>query len=176
LLRPFQFNADTVENIIESLYGIPGNQFFSPTSRLVVDREKLIITPIEPQNNELYYVEADQEKVFDPIEISLSVEDYFPGYQIPDSNEIAVFDLDKINFPLVIRKWQLGEYFCPLGMKGLKKVSDFFIDEKLSIPEKENTWVIASDNKILWIVGRRIDDRFKITRHTQKILRMELLS
>jgi tRNA(Ile)-lysidine synthase len=99
---------------------------------------------------------------------------YLPGYKIPDSKTIAVFDLEKINFPLVIRKWQQGEYFCPLGMKGLKKLSDFFIDEKISIPEKENTWVIASDNKIMWIVGKRIDDRFKVTRTTRLILKLKM--
>jgi len=76
LLRPFLFNAVTVENIIDSLYGIPGNQFFSATHRLVIDREKLIITPIEIPNQELYYVEKDQEKVFDPIELSIKVESY----------------------------------------------------------------------------------------------------
>jgi tRNA(Ile)-lysidine synthase len=176
LLRPFQFNAVTVENIIELLYGNPGNQFFSATHRLVIDREKLIITPIETPNQELYYIEKDQEKVFDPIELSVSIESHLPGYKIPDSNEIAVFDLEKVNFPLVIRKWQIGEYFCPLGMKGLKKLSDFFIDEKFSIPEKENAWVISSDNKIMWIVGKRIDDRFKVTRSTRLILKMKIES
>jgi tRNA(Ile)-lysidine synthase len=176
LLRPFQFNAVTVENMIDSLFGIPGNHFFSSTHRLVIDREKLIITPIEVPNQELYYVEKDQEKVFDPIELSIKVESYHSGYKILDSTKIAVFDFEKINFPLVIRKWQIGEYFCPLGMKGLKKLSDFFIDEKLSIPEKENTWVLASDNKIMWIVGKRIDDRFKVSRTTRLILKMEIES
>jgi tRNA(Ile)-lysidine synthase len=172
LLRPFHFNAVTVENIAELLYGTPGNQFFSATNRLVIDREKLIITPLEAPVQELYYIEKDQEKVFDPIELSVTVEGHNAGYKIPDSKDIAVFDLEKVNFPLVIRKWQQGEYFCPLGMKGLKKLSDFFIDEKFSIPEKENAWVIASDNKIMWIVGHRIDDRFKVTRATKLILKM----
>jgi tRNA(Ile)-lysidine synthase len=176
LLRPFHFNSDTVENIIELLYGNPGNQFFSATHRLIIDREKLIITPIENPVQELFYIEKDQEKVFDPIELTVSVESYLPGYKIPDSNDIAVFDLEKINFPLVIRKWQQGEYFRPLGMKDFKKLSDFFIDEKFSIPEKENTWVIASDNKIMWIIGKRIDDRFKITQTTRLILRMRIES
>jgi len=174
LLRPFQFNAVTVENIIDSLYSTPGNQFFSASHRLIIDREKLIITPIEAPCQELYYIEKDQEKVFDPIELTLTIESYLPGYKIPDSNTIAVFDLEKVNFPLVIRKWQQGEYFCPLGMKGLKKLSDFFIDEKFSIPEKENTWVIASDNKIIWIVGKRIDDRFKVTKTTRLILKLKI--
>jgi tRNA(Ile)-lysidine synthase len=174
MIRSFGFNATSVDQIVDSLYSTPGNQFFSSTHRLVVDRDKLIITPIEPAKQELFYIERDQDLVCDPFEMKITIETHFPGYRIPLKKQVAVFDLDKINFPLVIRKWQQGEYFRPLGMSDFKKLSDFFIDEKLSIPEKENTWVIASDNKIIWIVGHRIDDRFKITQETSQILRMEL--
>lgn len=175
MVKPYGFNAATSDQIADSLNSISGNQFFSPTHRLIVDREKLIITPIEPTNMELYYVERDQDMVYDPFEMKITIETHLPGYKIPRENHIAVFDLDKINFPLVIRKWQQGEYFRPLGMSDFKKVSNYFIDEKFSIPEKENTWVIASDNKILWIVGHRIDDRFKVTKETSEVLRMELI-
>jgi len=175
MIKPFGFNSTSVEQIADSLYSTPGNQFFSATHRLVIDREKLIITPNEPSNQKLYYIERNQDLVCDPFEMKITIETHLPGYKIPREKQVAVFDLDKINFPLVIRKWQQGEYFRPLGMSDFKKLSDFFIDEKLSIPEKENTWVIASDNKIIWIVGHRIDDRFKITRETSQILRMELM-
>jgi tRNA(Ile)-lysidine synthase len=175
MLRDYGFNADTVGQIAEALVSTSGSQFFSSAYRLVNDREKLIITPIETINKELYYIERDQELVCDPFEMKITIETRLPGYKIPRESHIAVFDLDKINFPLVIRRWQQGEYFRPLGMTDFKKVSDFFIDEKLSIPEKENTWVIASDNKIIWIVGKRIDDRYKITSQTSQVLRMELI-
>jgi tRNA(Ile)-lysidine synthase len=88
---------------------------------------------------------------------------------------VALIDFHKLSFPLVLRKWKQGEYFRPLGMKGFKKLSDFLIDEKYSIPEKEDTWVLLSDNKIVWVAGKRIDDRFKITGETRKVLRVELL-
>jgi tRNA(Ile)-lysidine synthase len=83
-------------------------------------------------------------------------------------------DLDKLVFPLILRHWKEGEYFQPLGMTGLKKLSDFFIDEKFSIPEKESVWILASGNQVVWIVGRRLDDRFKITSKTKQILRIKL--
>ena len=76
---------------------------------------------------------------------------------------------------MVLRRWKQGEYFKPLGMKGLKKLSDFFIDEKYSIPEKEKAWILSSENKVAWIVGKRIDDRFKITNATKLVLRIELI-
>jgi tRNA(Ile)-lysidine synthase len=82
--------------------------------------------------------------------------------------------MDKLDFPLILRHWQEGEYFQPLGMTGMKKLSDFFVDEKYSIPEKESAWILASGNQVAWIVGRRLDDRFKITENSKRILRIRL--
>jgi tRNA(Ile)-lysidine synthase len=84
--------------------------------------------------------------------------------------DTACLDLDLLHFPLLLRKWQKGDYFQPLGMNGLKKLSDFFIDNKFSIVEKEETWLLASENKVVWIIGHRIDNRFKITGNTRNIL------
>jgi len=81
-------------------------------------------------------------------------------------------DYEKLDFPLILRKWQAGDYFIPLGMGDIKKLSNFFVDQKLSIIEKENTWLLTSGNQIVWIIGKRIDDRFKITEKTRKVLRI----
>jgi len=97
------------------------------------------------------------------------------SFKIPDSPLVAWVDYDKLQFPLVIRKWQQGDYFKPLGMNGFKKVSDFFIDSKLSLPQKEKTWILANGEQVVWIIGQRLDDRYKITPATRTILRLELL-
>jgi tRNA(Ile)-lysidine synthase len=92
----------------------------------------------------------------------------------PCSDFIATLNADNINFPLLLRRWEQGDYFYPLGMPHKKKLSKFFIDQKLSVNDKEKIWVIESNKKIIWIVGKRIDDRFKITDKTKKILSIEL--
>ena len=78
-------------------------------------------------------------------------------------------DFDKLTFPLTLRRWKNGDWFVPFGMKGRKKLSDFFSDNKMSLFEKEETWVLLSDNKIVWIVDRRADDRFRITDDTKTV-------
>ena len=85
----------------------------------------------------------------------------------------ASFDADKLIFPLTVRKWQKGDYFYPKGMRGRKKLSKFFKDEKLSIPEKENIWLLCAENEVAWIVGLRSDERYKVTEETKSVLHVE---
>ncbi len=176
ILRPYSFKGEVVNDIIKALDNPSGSQFFSASHRLVVDRENLIVTPIGEPVNEVFYIEKDQEIVSEPIDMKISIHRYSEDYKIPHSPNIAVFDYDELAFPLLIRKWKKGEYFKPLGLDGFKKLSDFFIDQKYSIPEKEDAWLLASGSKIAWIVGKRIDDRFKLTSQTKLVLRIELLN
>jgi tRNA(Ile)-lysidine synthase len=88
----------------------------------------------------------------------------------PDDPLTACLDLDEIQFPLTIRHWMHGDYFYPLGMNQMKKLSDFFVDNKIPVPEKERTWIMASGKKIVWIMGHRIDHRFRITRETRRVI------
>ncbi len=173
ILRPFNFNSEIIDDILQAR--ISGSQFFSHSHRLVVDRVKYIITPIEKEIPKFFYIEEGQERIFDPIELKISVEEYSEGYKIPRSLRTVAFDFMEIEFPIVLRKWKQGDFFRPFGMNGYKKLSDFFIDEKMSIPEKENAWVMLSGTKIMWVVGKRTDDRYRVTEDTKKILKIEVI-
>jgi tRNA(Ile)-lysidine synthase len=88
------------------------------------------------------------------------------------AKNVVFLDKEKLNFPLVLRNWINGDYFYPFGMKGKKKVSKFFKDEKMDLVSKEKQWLLCSDNKIVWVVGKRADERFKVDDSTRKILKI----
>jgi tRNA(Ile)-lysidine synthase len=172
LLNDFNFSPGVINDIIRSLDGPSGRQFFSSTHRLVKDRGKLIIHPIREENLRRYYIEDPYQEITDPLMLEMEVLLNSPEFRIPSAPSIACLDLDRLEFPLLLRKWEAGDYFRPLGMKNMKKLSDFFIDIKLSLPEKENTWILQSGKEIAWIVGFRIDDHFKIRPDSKKILKI----
>lgn len=173
LLKPYGFNADQCAEISAGLSRESGRQFFSPLHRLVVDRDYLIINEIGESQDDIYYIDSDQPELNEPVLLKLQTTFYTADYRFERNRNIAQLDCDKLVFPLVVRKWKTGEYFRPLGMQGMKKLSDFFIDQKLSIPEKESTWLVLSENKVVWVVGHRIDDRFKISNETQRVFQIE---
>ena len=161
-LRDFGFNEDQVHSIYEAMNGQPGKSFFSSTHRLTIERDGLELSPICQQNDatlELSYQQIAKDESF-----------------VLDNNpNLAQLDYDKLIFPLQLRKWQAGDRFHPLGMKGSKLLSDFFVDQKMTTRQKEVCWVLTTaDNQIVWVVGRRIDDHFKVTDDTKTILRIQL--
>jgi tRNA(Ile)-lysidine synthase len=172
-LKPFNFNAATVRDIITSLDGIPGKQFFSSTHRLLKDRLDLIIEKIDEQDDSTVTVKKEQKKILAG-NLKISIKKLPAGTKFSHSQMSAALDLDKLTFPLTIRRWEQGDSFRPFGMKGKKKLSDFFIDRKLSLREKENTLLLVSGKDIVWVIGQRIDDRYRVTENTRKIYFAEL--
>ncbi len=173
ILAGFNFNSSVTEKIFKSLSMDSGKQFYSKTHRAVKDRQSLFITPVDEKEERIYYIEEDDIEIFDPMDLTI---EKTPSneFVIIKSSQVACLDIDLLEFPLLIRKWQQGDYFQPLGMTGFKKVSDFFIDEKIPLHEKENTWLLCTGNKIVWIMGLRIDNRFKITSNTRQVLKIEI--
>ncbi len=174
-LKPYGFNGTVVTELLTALGGTSGKQFISPTHRIVHDRDSLILTPLAQENTKMYYISEGIAEIKIPVHLRITEADISEQVKITDSKFVAFIDLDKVQFPLVLRKWKNGDYFKPLGMSGFKKISDFFIDLKLSLPEKENVWIIANGEQVIWIIGYRLDERFKITPFTQSILKIELV-
>lgn len=176
LLSEYGFNRSSIEDIGQALSGHSGKQFFSPTHRVVKDRSDLIVTrraANEADEDWEYFIEANDTAITDPVNITSRV-DQAVSFKIPRAASVASLDYAKLTFPLILRRWLPGDTFIPFGMRNPKKLSDFFTDLKLSLPEKERTWVILSGNEIVWIVGHRIDNRFRITPKTKTIFVLTL--
>lgn len=180
-LKPFNFNSTIVKEIISVLDSESGRQFYSETHRLVKDRELLIITEsgkkaVIKKRSALIEIRKNLKSVsLGEKQLKFKTVPKTATYKILPQPNIANLDFDKLKFPLTIRKWQKGDCFQPIGMKGKKKLSDFFIDSRISIVEKENVHVLLSGKDIAWIIGYRIDDRFKLTDKTSKIYFAELV-
>ncbi len=175
-LSPFNFNTSVIEDIVNALDDISGKQFYSTTHRLLKDRDHIIIKSLDiSRETKEFYLDENCTLITEPVELVLLVEERDENHEIPTDALIACLDLYKLSFPLVLRRWQMGDYFMPLGMDNMKKLSDFFIDEKFSLFEKESTWILQSGKKICWIIGHRIDDRFKVTPTTKRILKLMLV-
>ncbi|MCX6266013.1 MAG: tRNA lysidine(34) synthetase TilS [Bacteroidetes bacterium] len=175
LLSPYGFNETQVSDLLTCLDKKNRKIFHSSTHRLVKDRGRLILSLIEPKGTEnVVNIElfSRKKKITKPKTLSFERIDEVKTYQISSSANIANLDFDKLHFPLILRKWQAGDSFFPLGMMKKKKLSDFFIDQKFSMSEKEQIWLLCSANNIAWVIGHRIDHRYRVTTATQKILKV----
>ena len=147
-----------------------GKQIHSQNHTLLKDRNFLIVFPKqESEKTTLFLIEKDQNEIKFPLKIKFCNVDDISNQA---TNTIFV-DEDKLQFPLVIRKWQEGDWFYPHGLNGKKKLSKFFKDEKYSLLDKSEAWLLCSNNQIVWIIGDRQDDRFKVTETTTKILKIK---
>lgn len=179
IIKDFGFTVAQTDEVIHLLESGSGKYISSPGYKIIKDRKWLIIVPQNTMETSIIIIEEkDKEKEYANGKL-LFEKATFENEAIPKDPTIAFLDADMLQFPLLLRKWKLGDYFYPLGMQktpggrpGKKKLSRFFIDLKLSLAEKENTWVIESNKKITWIVGKRIDDRCKVTANTKNLYKI----
>lgn len=170
ILKKYNFNGDVAADVFLSIDSESGKIFYSPTHRLVKDRQSLIISERkDEESTDLFQVAASKKKLIQPVKLEFSKGQNKKGLKIPADNNIAFLDFEKLLFPLELRRWKKGDFFHPLGMNKKKKLSDFFTDIKLSIPEKENTWLLCSGGKIVYVLGKRIDEHYKVAKDTKLI-------
>jgi len=170
-LSPLGFTA--WDDIYALVHAQSGKAVFAEGYRLLKDRETLIVEQITDKDNGVYEIAENVEKTTIPIGLYLKK---VAKKDDIDTKNVIFVDNAVIKFPLFVRKWQDGDYFCPAGMNGnKKKVSKFFKDSKFSLPDKEKTWLLCSGNDIVWIIGHRADERFTPTPQTKQILKIEVL-
>lgn len=170
ILFPLGFSPSSIEDVLDSIDATPGKVFYSPSHRLIKDRISLLIDELSTNEveNRTFTINKGNTHIDLPLDMSFDVKPY--PVDITKSPKYLYLDADLITYPLVLRKWQLGDWFVPFGMKGRKKLSDFFTDQKFSIKDKEDVWILVSGEDIVWVVGHRSDDRFRVTPKTKNIL------
>ena len=177
IIADFGFTEKQIDEVIKLAESNSGKYLDSPTFnyRIIKHRHWFIISPVNSVDSRMIIIEEkDKAVLFE--ERVIEIERFqISNFKPQASDNIACLDSKEIKYPLILRKWKTGDYFYPLGMKKKKKLSRFFIDQKLSKSEKEKTWVIEMDKKIIWVVGKRIDERFKVTEQTKSVLKISYL-
>jgi tRNA(Ile)-lysidine synthase len=170
-IKQYGFNYMEAKEICNTLEGQSGKLFLSATHRISKDRRNLIIEKANGKDKgEVFIIDAtDDEFNCDAISMKLSIREMPSNYKPFNPSSVASLDYNKLKFPLRIRKWVKGDKFYPLGMKKPKKISDFLIDTKVSLSDKDEVYVMLSGDEIAWVIGYRIDDRFKIVPATKKL-------
>jgi len=178
IIKEYGFNSMQAASICDGMDGLTGKMFFSETHQLIKDRKFLLIrdkTEVEEEEVAIY---KKTDKIKQPVALEVSYYKIKKGedVKIPALKNVAYLDADKLKFPMKITRWQNGDRFVPLGMWHSKKLSDFFVGEKMSLFDKDNQWILRNKDAIVWVIGRRIDDRFKITKDTKNVCIIELVS
>lgn len=161
ILYPYGFQPSIIKDIYQSSFSQSGKYFTSRTHRLLRDRSQWILEPLT--SNE------------DTPRLTYELVDITPDFVIPTDPSIACLDANKVTYPLTIRKWELGDKFTPLGMKGKKKVSDYLTDKKFTLFQKERQYVACMDHQIVWLIGERIDHEFRLSASSTQALIIRIL-
>lgn len=168
IIRKFGFTSAQTNEVIRLMDAENASTIHSSTHRIIKNRVWMIIAPMTTETSEYIVIEKEGSTPFEngTIETKIMTNQVHPIIQSPG---IEFLDASKIKYPLMLRKWKIGDYFYPLGMTKKKKLSKFFIDAKLSKTEKESTWVLEMDQKIICIIGMRIDNRFKYSENSNEL-------
>lgn len=172
LLYQYGFTPATIEQITALLNGESGKVFYSEDYRLVKDRKHLIISAKGINKQDEIFISRDETEIDFPIRMTIKKVRNDENFKVSKEVKKVHFDAGKLTFPLIIRHWKEGDSFVPFGMKNHKKLSDFFIDNKLNLLEKEQTLILQSGDEIVWIIGLRTDDRFKVTNETKEVIEL----
>jgi len=177
-LSQFGFTSKQVDEAMNLLDSESGKYIQSASHRLLKNRNWLIVSSKQTEMQQHVLIESPQQNIqflHGNISIEkLNGESKKEEIKIVADPSIALLDASDLEFPLILRRWRQGDYFYPLGMRKKKKLARFFIDQKLSMTDKEKVWVIESNKKIIWVVGHRIDDRFKVTEKSKTLVRFQL--
>ena len=185
ILKEYSFSNYQVDDILELIINnkaISGKTFFSKTHRIIKDRKHLILSVLNNETADLFDLQQKNTKIKLPNEemIRIHIKPIEKLTKMSNKNHYAYLDFDKLELPLVLRKWEDGDYFYPFGMyrngkAKKKKIKKYFSDLKLSIVDKENVWILTSGGKIVWVVNHRIDDRFKVNNKTKNVYQLKFV-
>lgn len=175
LFHPYGFSSSQVPHIVELMSSDSGSYIASETHRIIHDRNFLIVTTIAEDTTDVIPV-TEYPSTIETANGVFKFSIKTTPSVIPDEDTIAFIDYDKVEQPLLLRRWKTGDYFYPLGM-GMKKkkLSKLFKDEKLPIHEKERIWVLESNKRIVWVAGMRMDERFKLKPTTKTVLQVKFI-
>lgn len=169
ILKKYGFNRHIVYNVNRAIEGLSGKIFCTSQYTLIKDRSHFLLIPSGKNNeNKVYLINENEKKITVPFLIKIYYKNIGNNFQIKYNSNAAYFDIEKLQFPLKLRKWEKGDKFIPFGMQNFQKLSDYFNDHKFSKLEKEQVWLLCSGNDIIWIVGKRIDNRYRIKSTTRK--------
>ena len=167
ILKPYGFITSQLNDIIASFNEESGKRFFSLTHRIIKDRNRLIVAPLGKEDNYLIHYPANEMLRVE----YMAVEDLPPFTR---DKSCAYFDADKLPENLIVRHWRMGDRFLPFGMKGTQKLSDYFTTHKFSLLQKEQIWLLVAGEEILWLVGERQSDKYRITPTTQRVVKFTI--
>ena len=176
LLKEYGFSRWVSVEVFDALRKESGKVFYSKTHRLLKDRAYLSIVPLEREAEKTSFLLDPSREIYrEPVGLAFRELLITPDFQIEKNRRFAYFDADKLRFPLTLRKWREGDWFVPFGMKGRQKLSDYFSDHKFSRIEKEKAWLLCSGDAIIWLIGERADNRFRIDSGTKRVLAVNFL-